>query len=178
MIFNVELVIKSGVSDSEIITLLTIKNKGYEYLAIRTDQLNSLKDKEFVEMVKGKVGTPTYMNARLSKKGKDFLRDISIPGVSEEAKQVLTNACSSYESRGFGEKIGNKKRAVSLISWFLIETSFSAEQVCKAISDYIWGVGELTYCTLLPNLIWKPMSVFETKPNTADSKLYKLMTQK
>lgn len=173
MYINFKILVKSGVNAQQLLILQGIKQKEYDMFEKALPHLEKLKENGFLTTIKGEKTQALYTKFRLSKKGKNFLRDLEIAEITEESLKLSAELISLYEDEGLDIK--NKKKIVELTSWFLSETGFNGDDVYQTVSDYINST-EKTYVSNLNNLIWKGESAFSTKWNLSQSKLYGMMT--
>lgn len=119
-----------------------------------------------------------FARLRLSPKGKNIYRDANKADYTEEDSALYDALVKIYDS--VEKPVGNDIRVKELLAWFRIEGGYSRRQIFKAIKFFI-SVNEDDhngkYIPTLENLIWKPNSVFSTKWNLADSKLYQFINE-
>jgi hypothetical protein len=179
MIFNTELFFSLELSAEELLTILIIKDKAYSRNETRRDSLNSLFKKGYIEMVKGKEKDPAYTKARLSRKGKNLLRDLEIPGISDGVKELGTELITMYEDAGVEDRIGNKKKIMRLLAWYLMtvdEVECSSNSITQAVDTYL-READKQRVIYLENLIWKAPSAFSVHPTLENSKLHELINK-
>lgn len=177
MYINLDLLEKHDIiwKDNKYIVLQCIKQKEYERLEDCKDILNELWKGDYLTLIKKtSKNIPNYMRVRLSKKGKMFLKDSEIVGITPEGKKLAALLIELYDNRNL--KIANKKKVVELISWFLMDSGFEPRDVYQTVEYYVISTG-LKYISNLNNLIWKGENLFATNWNLSDSKLYGLMTK-
>ncbi len=177
MVINFKTLDKHGFSwkNSEVLVMQCIHQKEYELLEDCRDILNGLYKKDFISLIKrAKKDTPTYMKARLTKKGKSFLKDLQVAEITQESKLVAFELIEMYSSKNLN--IGNKKKIVELVAWFIAESQIDADTIADTVNDYILKE-DPKFTSKLENLIWKGDSVFSTAWNLSQSKLYQMITQ-
>lgn len=175
MYVNFNVLDSKNISWEELMILQIIYQKDYSRLEKYRDGLNSLWKKEMLTLIKEvKKDTPKYMLARLSDKGKRFLKDLSVAEITDESRNLAAKLISLYDNNNL--TIANKKKIVELVSWFLAETGFEPNKVYAVVQTYISETPK-EFTSNLNNLIWRGESVFATKWQLSQSKLYGLMTK-
>lgn len=177
MYINFEILSKNNFSwaENELLVLQIIKQKQYDLLeSCSKDLLNNLYKNGYIQLIKGNKNVPKYMLVRLSEKAKKFLKDISVAEITSESKELAAKLISLYQNNNL--TINNKKKVVEMVSWFLSEVpDFTADKIYETVENYI-NTENRQFVRSLNNLIWKGESVFATKWQLSQSKLYGLLT--
>lgn len=174
MYINFNLLLKQNFPiDNPLLILQIIHQKEYEFLKnVSKELLIKLFNEEYITKIKpSKKDTPKYLLARLTDKGKKFLKDLSIAKITDESVNLSSKLVSLYKDNGL--EIKNVKKIVELISWFLSETDFTPEHIYTVAEDYV-QTNNKKFTMNLNNFIWRPESVFQKKWNLSQSKLYSL----
>lgn len=178
MYLNFEILEKKGFSwkENELLVLLCIRQKEYERLEPCRDVLLSLHSKGYVvKLASHPKNKPSYLGARLTMKSKALIRELQIAEITPESTSLAASLVSLYEQ--YNLNIGNKKKIVELVAWFMAETQdYTPEQVYEAVENYV-STTEKTYISALNNLLWKGESTFSTTWSLSQSKLYTLLTK-
>lgn len=164
---------KSGLSNDELVYLLTLQGKTF----IDFDFQNLL-EKELVKEVKIKKTQERYEGIRLSTKGTAFLVSIFQEDEAEGLDELYTSLLNIYEMNGHSSKIGNKAELRRRLNWFLTVTDFTVTDIETVVEDYVRYIDNPTYLTMLENLPWKPQNAFQSKKSLDYSKLYSLLQEK
>lgn len=175
MIFNTEVYRESGLNDSAFVTLLIVKSKDYKELSMRTFMCQQLIEREWLTTLKTtRKEQPEWERYRLTKKAKNFLRDLEIPGINDEVKELGAALFELYDGT---DRIGNKKSCIRKLAWFLEETEADSSTIIEAVSDYL-HTQDPQYIIKLDNLIHRPPNAFSTKFQLENSKLNDLINKK
>jgi hypothetical protein len=178
MIFNIDVFLKSYLTDSEFVTLLIIKEGKYAHLEDRIPHLLQLYNLEYIKDVASKKKEPDYYKFRLTKKAKDFLKELEIADINTDSKILFNKVVDLYTTQGLTDKIGNKRELIKRISWFLAEVKIEMDTLYGLIEDYIVTIDDRKYITKAENLFWKRESLYQSKYSLSQSKMYDLITRK
>lgn len=182
MYINTKVLKKYGIGVEKFFILQMYQQKDYaeedsmlaSFLPVNLDILE--KDGFIKKLSNYKKSDPIYKWYRLDKKGKAFMREVQIVGISDLSKKLSVSLINLYESYNISiDANNNKKKVHELVAWFLGNTDFSAKEIYGKVEDYIRNT-EKTYVSSLTNLIWKPPNLYAVHKNLSDSKLYGLMT--
>lgn len=169
MYINFKLMSKHKITAYEVVILIAIKQNEEEY--VKQADSTTLEDLKLGGWIEPLKRTPKKY--KLTKKSKNFLRDLGVAEVTEDSINLAAELINLYEDHNLN--ITNKKKIVEMVSWFLSETGFAPDTVLATVYDYINST-EKMYVSSLNNLICKLPNVFSTKWTVSNSKLYGLMT--
>lgn len=164
---NFKLLYEKGLSDHEYLLLQKVFQKDILLLEPFKDDLKPLFDKGLIQYLKGKEGILEAV--RISKKGKDFISQLSTMDYNDNVGQILEAILELYQSHN--KPIGTKLEVKSRLIWFVTETGFSSKVIISAVEEYLSINTE--YTKSLENLLWTPASkAFSVHKNLKDSKLF------
>lgn len=175
MIFNTSIYIASFLSDSDFVTLLMVKDKAWNALYERHGDCQNLMVRGWLDTVKPKKGQSEVETYRLSKKAKAFLIDLEVPELTEERKQVARSLISLYQEHNLEEKIGNRRKVLRDVCWFMAETDAGELTIVTSVDDYLSATTDKSYVKKLENLIHELPNAFATKYQIENSYLYTLI---
>lgn len=179
MIFNTTVFKKQNLTDSEFVTLLIIHSGDYTALFGRDTEIEMLMSEGYLTNVKAKNKSTTATETlRLSKEAKDFLRDLEIADLTDDAKEYVARIQELYGKYGYMDKAKyDVKACVRHMSALLaIKPELSWDSIERAVEGYLMQV-DPNFVSAMVNLLFKPKNVYNTKFNTDDSKLCKLLGQ-
>jgi len=174
MYINTELLDKKGIEwrNNDLIVLQVINQKSNEVLDERCkDALNRVYKLGYLKFIKGTKGQTNYEKVRINPQGKEFLRQLEIPDITEASKHLTKRLIEIYENHN--KEYGNEKKISTLVAWFLAETGIPAKEVFKQVENYLLETPP-KYIMKLENLIHKKDHVYQTKWKMENSKLYEL----
>lgn len=180
MILNFKIFQKNNLNPTSLYILIMLKNSLNKELEDNITQNQEMTIMSMVEdglltYIKGKKEKQgTIELLRLSKTGKNVLRDLQIADMTDESLEVASAIIEMYEAKGLESKVTNKRQTVKLMGWFMAETEFTKEQILSAVDTFL-NTTEPTYISQTHNLIWRGDNVFATKPKLEESKLYNLL---
>lgn len=175
MYINYNFLDKNGFtwSNNRLLVLQCIKQKEYERLErCDRDLLNGLYKEGLITVIKGNASDPSYLKARLSKKGKECLRLVAIAEVTKESETLTKKLIDYYTQENL--HIVNKTEVGRRVAWFMAETGLSVQQIYEATQNYI-NTCDKKYVMALDNLFWSPKNKYSSQYKLSESKLYDLM---
>lgn len=174
MYINFEQLYKTGLSESEFLTLIKISQKNSELLSdADKPTIEKLLEEGLIEVIK--QGATYRERLRVSKKGKQFTRNIESPKYTDEVQATEKALIELYE--GYNKEIGLRADVKSRLTWFMSETGFRGSIVKKYVDLYL-ADADPKYIKNLSNLIWSPQSkAFSVNFTLKDSKLFDVITK-
>lgn len=170
MYINFEKFTESGMSPTELLWLIALKQKDDLIIqSIPEEGIKLFEEKGFIEKLKN----GSY---KISKKGASYLEVIETPAITDEISRVLGVLIDLYSS--YGKDIGvSRKEAQKRLCWFMSNTNFRSSVVISAVEEYLQNNPD--YTLSLCNLIWKPASqAFSVHMTLNTSKLFDLIAGK
>ena len=173
MYINFEQLYKSDISESDFMLLLKVSQKNTELLTEEDKpKLESFLELELVELIK--QGKDFFEKLRISKKGKQFIRNIEAPKYSDEIQELEQKLVEMYEDAQ--KETGLRAEVKSRLTWFMCETGFRANVIKKYVQIYL-DETDPKYIKNLSNLIWSPQSkAFSIHFDLKDSKLFDIIS--
>ena len=172
MYINFEQLYKSDISESDFMLLVKVSQKNTELF--KQEDIPTLErflDLGLVELIK--QGKEFFEKLRISKKGKQFIRNIEVPKYSDEVQNLEKELVEMYED--YRKEIGLRADVKSRLTWFMAETGFRASIVKKYVDIYLTET-DPKYIKNLSNLIWTPQSkAFSVTFSLKDSKLFDII---
>lgn len=172
MYINFQQLYKSDMSDADFMLLMKVSQKNAE-LFTQEDipTLEKFLESGLVELIK--QGKDFFEKLRISKKGKQFIRNIETPGYSDDVQNLERDLVSMYEDHN--KEIGLRADVKSRLTWFMGETGFRPNVVKKYVDIYLTE-SDPKYIKNLSNLIWTPQSkAFSVTFSLKDSKLFDII---
>lgn len=140
---------------------------------------NKLKEKDLIKHVKSKnKSEPFFASVRLSTKGKETLKLVSVADLEEEDIKLIEYLKTLFKN--LDKPIGNEKMIQKLIPWFRVTTQYSRKMIYIATKTFINQEVEKSQGKFIPsleNLLWKAPNVFSTKWDLGSSRLYKFIQE-
>lgn len=165
---NYKLLYLQGFTDDDYHTLIKISQQETELLS--EDMFPHLLEKEVIQF--NKSPKDPVKAVRLSKKGKELLRQLDLIGTPEEV-QLCDDLCDLFDS--YGIPTGNKVRVLDNLNWFISKTKFDTSEVTQGIESWLSN----GYKVWLENLFWdrKRANVYTTMNSRTlgQSPLYEYM---
>lgn len=174
MYINFEQLYKSNLSETEFLILIKIAQKNTELLNDGDKgTIEKLLGEGLIEVIK--QGNTYRERLRISKKGKQFTRNIESPKYTDEVQATEKALIELYE--GYNKEIGLRADVKSRLTWFMSETGFRGTIVKKYVDLYL-SEADPKYIKNLSNLIWSPQSkAFSVNFTLKDSKLFDIITK-
>ena len=170
---NFKLLYEKGLTDHEYLLLQKVFQKEILLLEPFSDDLKPLFDRGLIQYLKGKENV--LKAVRISKKGKEFLSQLSTMDYTDNIGEILDIIVDLYKSND--KHVGTKLEVKNRLVWFIAETGFSAKVIINSIEEYLSTNTE--YTKSLENLLWTPASkAFSVHKNLKDSKLFDFICQK
>lgn len=131
----------------------------------------SFKGKSLVKTVKPKNKQQTWYDlVRLDKAGKDLLKEITEAEVSEEDETVYTWLSNHYKK--IGKEVGNGSKTKRHIRDFRVKSGIDKNNLVRLCYAFVSDENNMEYSHKLEYVFYKPKTVFETKFNLEESRLY------
>ena len=172
MYINFKQLYRSEISESEFMLLLKISQKDLELISEDdNDEIEKFLEIGLVELVK--QGKTIFDRLRISKKGKQFIRNIELPNYTDEIQKLEEELVQLYQANN--KEVGLRAEVKSRLTWFCKESSFRPSVIKKYVDLYL-SETESLYIKNLSNLIWSPPSkMFSVHFNLKDSKLFDII---
>jgi len=132
--------------------------------------LAELESMGLVEYIKGKKNQSMFSKVRTTKKGNEILDDIETPEITEDDLKFFDWLEESY--KGSGRVIGNRKKTKMYIALFRAHSNIDKNRLAVLINSFLNNESEMGYSKKLEYLFFKPSSVFQTKFDIEQSRLY------
>lgn len=172
MYINFKQLLKCNLSDDEFLVLLKISQKDFDFITEK-DEVTICKFLEMGLLERIKQCADLKTRLRISKKGKQFLRNIETANYTDEIQYLEEKLVKLYE--GYDKDIGLRADVKNRLTWFVSETGFRIDIIEKYVDLYLQET-EHKYIKTLANLIWTPQSIaFSVKFNLKDSKLFDII---
>lgn len=183
MYINFNLLKKHELLTKHLLMLIAINQQDWEMLnaitfleAYNGEFVEDLERKNLVKSIKGKKNQSDVEKLRITSEGKKLLTEIQIPDYNDEIKSLLQELVEIYETNG--QEIGNKRRVLLNLRWFLGKTTFDHNEIVESVTEWLAN----GYKTWLENLIWHrgKANVFTTlaSRDLGESPLYEFMRRK
>lgn len=131
----------------------------------------TFKGKPLVKLIKPKNKQQTWYDlARLDKSGKDLLKEITEAEVSEEDETVYTWLSNHYKK--IGKEVGNGSKTKRHIRDFRVKSGIDKNNLVRLCYAFVSDENNMEYSHKLEYVFYKPKTVFETKFNLEESRLY------
>jgi len=166
MYINFDLLKKKEITTTQLLVLQIIKQKEYERLEGLGNIMNKLFKKGLVMVIKGSKKQLSYEKARLTKTGKEFLNQVEVPEVTEEAIKLTDDLRNLWIDEG--KEVGSQLKILKLVSWYLSETGHNPADIYETVAD-------VSKDWFLHNLIFKAPNYHVTRKDLSESYLYSLM---
>lgn len=176
---NLDLASKRDLAPYDVMNLITIEEGRYEdvqtYIVEACEGYiyEYYKKLELVEEIKAKnKAQPLGERIRLSKKGRDWIRDFFKKEieVSEDAELVFKHLQHCYSNINKESKVVSASKTKKYIQEFMNLTSYTKEHMYKAIDTYFEHVKD-DFVLNSDNLFFK-LAPYQKKLDLADSRLY------
>lgn len=162
---------KSCLSSDELILLCAIKQENTAFIELFCNLLPALKEKELITEIKGTKKQTQIEKTRLSSKGKDLLEKLEEIEVSEDT-EVIFNWLANYY-KNIGKEVGNKNKTKRWIETFSQKTGIKRNNLVILCKAFVSDENNMEYSHKLENVFYRPKTVYETKFNLEESRLYK-----
>ena len=172
MYINFQQLARCNITQNELLLLVKISQKDSQFITAEDkDGVDKLLKEELVELTK--QGKTIRERLRVSKKGKQFLRNVETANYTDEIQYLEEKLVKLYE--GYDKDIGLRADVKNRLTWFVSETGFRIDIIEKYVDLYLQET-EHKYIKTLANLIWTPQSIaFSVKFNLKDSKLFDII---
>ena len=174
MYVNFKQLYKSNISESEFLLLFKIAQRNIELITEEDKpSIDKFIDMGLTELTK--QGITLRDKIRISKKGKQFLRNIGTANYTDDVQNLEQELVNLYEDNQ--KEIGLRAEVKSRLTWFVHETGFRPSVIKKYVERYL-EEADPKYIKNLSNLIWTPQSrAFSTTFALKDSKLFDIICQ-
>lgn len=164
MYINFEFLNSKGFYPFDVIILQYLRQLRVESMNIEmfNAHINKLEEDGYVDRLKD--GSP-----RLSKKGKEFLDLVQIPGATENHVALADYLIEKYKNDE-DKILCSKNKLVGLISWFCAEANVTPRELYNILEEY-WKTDESVFNKKIDYLFFKPTNAYE-KRNINNSRLY------
>lgn len=176
--FNFKLCAEKQIHPSKLLSLAMLNQNRTEPLAdiiesyMGAGGLKMLHEEGLVTYVKVKRKTDTlFMLARLSEKGKELLNELTEPPIEEQDEKVLTWLAEHFKK--IGKETGNKKRTLRHIRDFRVKSSIEKNNLINLCLAFLNDDENMEYNHCMEYMFYKAKTVYATKFNLEDSRLYK-----
>lgn len=160
----------------DLIKILTAINQGKkevikQMISHPTDYNLTFKDKPLVKTIKPKNKQETWYDVvRLDVAGKEILKEVTEAECEEEDSVILKWLCEHYQK--IGKETGNKKKTLRHIRDFRIKSGISKNNLIRLCHAFVSDETNMEYSHKLEYVFYKPKTVFETKFDLEESRLY------
>lgn len=135
MYLNLKNFKNSNLTAEELISLLAIKQREYEF--IKEEFIARFEELGLVSFIKPKNKSQNRLElVRLSDKGKKLLSSIVTEPVASETEDILFDWLSKYYLER-GKEVGNPNRVKKLLKWFSEETGIYKNDLIKLFIDFL-----------------------------------------
>ena len=180
MTINIKYLLQKGLSPyDQFLMQLVFQNTSEDMseqlqIYMEMDNLTRLLALELLTEVKAKNKKESeFRRLRLSKKGKEVLRNSQIADYTENDEKLFEYIVELYNKAG--NSVGNDVKVKQLLAWFRVEAGTTRKAIYLAIKSYVDDLvdsDDEKFIASVENYIWKAPSVFSTKWTLGDSKLY------
>lgn len=157
-----------------LISVLTAINQGnksfLEGLKDVAEYNFTFKDKSLVKHVKGRKNDTWFDTVRLDKAGKELLKDLTEAEVSEDDIKIFDWLSNHYKK--IGKEIGNGAKTKRHIRDFRIKSGIVKNNLIRLCYAFVSDESQMEYSHKLEYIFYKPKTVFETRFNLEESRLY------
>lgn len=171
MIYNLSLAEKRKLHPIDIFILGLIKQNRGKHEAIELenyeDRIKELDKLDLLFFVK--TGNSIQERVRLSKKGNQWLDDLTTPDIEEQDITLFEWLKNIYLEAG--KELGNQKKTKQHIAFFRIESGIEKNELAKLCQNFIKD-DSFEYSQKLEYLFFKPSNVYERKFKIHSSRLY------
>ena len=133
--------------------------------------VDSLVERGYLTIIKGKKNNTLYQKIRATKKGTDLLSDIETPEVNEEDLTIFEWMSKLYKSKG--KELGNMKRTKRHIAAFRVQSGIEKNNLAKLLQEFVSDDSNMEYNHILEYAFFKPSNQFDVRFDLAQSRLYK-----
>lgn len=157
-----------------LISILTAINQGnksfLEGLKDVTEYNLTFKGKSLVKHVKGRKSDTWFDTVRLDKAGKELLKDLTEAEVSEDDIKIFDWLSNHYKK--IGKEVGNGAKTKRHIRDFRIKSGIVKNNLIRLCYAFVSDESQMEYSHKLEYIFYKPKTVFETRFNLEESRLY------
>jgi hypothetical protein len=174
MYINFKILDLKGVSLDDYVLMNIIRQNKFEDVSEKIKEWGGLKELEkygLIEYVKGKKDETEFQRVRLSKLGTKWIEDIQTPEINEDDLRIYDWLEGIYKS--LGREVGNRKKTKMHIAQFRVHSGISRNALAYLCQEFIEDEEEMEYSFKLEYLFFKPSSVYQTKFDIDQSRLYK-----
>lgn len=176
MYINFETLKKNNLNIGDLEILIAIKQLEKQYIEENKEYIQNRLDSHLYSLnilseIKGKKNEESIFKIRLNRKGRELLELLEEANILEEDKIVLDWLSKEYINRG--KEIGNSKRTLRHIRDFRIKSEISKNNLVILCLDFLKDDNNMEYNHKLEYTFYKPPTLFQTKFNLEDSRLYR-----
>lgn len=155
--------------------LSAINQSNFNYLESQLKRIEdtdfTYKGKPLIKRIKKKSKSqPDFETLRLDTMGKELLKEVVEAEVSEEDEIVFNWLSEHYKK--IGKEIGNGAKTRRHIKDFRIKSGISKNNLLRVCLAFISDQDNMEYSHKLEYLFYKPKTVFETRFDLEESRLY------
>ena len=132
--------------------------------------LGKLEEEGFTTYIKGSKNQSIYEKVRLTKKGKDFLKNLDTIMAIGEDIAVFDYMAEIYRSSG--KEIGNAKKTKTFIAEFRVRTGINRNRLVSLLTAFTEDENNFHYSQRLEYLFFKGANAFDTRFDPEQSRLY------
>jgi hypothetical protein len=179
MYINFNLMLKKGITHGHLLILQLSKQMKLEDVSESLIQLcgkkgevpvQALIDSGYLELIKGKTSDSFFRKVRLTKKGAEVLDALETPLVNEDDLQLFDWLSKIYLKRE--KSIGNAKKTKIYLASFRVHSGIEKNALAFLLKTFIGDEKEQEYSHILQNVFFKGDTVFSTKFDIEQSRLY------
>lgn len=131
----------------------------------------TFKGKPLIKKVKKKnKNQPEIETFRLDTAGKELLKEVVEAEENEDDTKVFNWLSEHYKK--IGKEIGNKKKTLNHIKNFRVKSGIEKNNLIKLCYSFVSDQDNMEYSHKLEYLFYKPKTVFETRFDLEESRLY------
>lgn len=167
---------EGGHESFNLIKILTAINQGKkeilkQMISQPTDYDLTFKGKPLVKTIKPKNKQETWYDiVRLDKAGKDLLKELTEAECEEQDEVILKWLCEHYQK--IGKEVGNKRKTLRHIRDFRIKSDIKKNNLIRLCHAFVSDEDNMEYSHKLEYVFYKPKTVFETRFDLEESRLY------
>jgi len=177
MYINFNYLKSKDINPIEFVTLVCIRQMKWEpervddLALVLTDEIEEkFTERGYITKIKGKKKDLELSKFRLTSKGNKFLDNAQTPNITEETLKIFDWVKKVYLAEG--KEIGNQKKCKSYIAQFAKESGIVRNHLAHLIKSFLFSESEMEYSHKLEYLFFKGSSVFSTKFDLHQSRLY------
>jgi len=175
MYINFKLLPSLGLTPEDVIVMQMCKQNKLEDLSNELKgsykyHLTVLTEKGLVGGIAGKKSQSEFEKKRLTKKGLKMLEDIETPEITNDDLKLFDWLEKLYV--GQGKEVGNKKKTKMYLALFRVNSGIEKNELATLLDEFTRDEDNMSYNHKLEYAFFKPSSVFQTKFELDQSRLW------